>query len=139
MNTLQIILLILMTVIAITAPICNSIMDTLKDHFDKSIFKDKPSWNPNESWKNKWKNGDESQGEKYPGSSSIFSFLSDKWHLFKSICFNAYQINFVLFGLFCYQFDKIEWYYFLISFVIYKALWMGIFHIFYTYILVKKK
>jgi predicted PurR-regulated permease PerM len=42
-------------------------------------------WNKSISWKNKWKNGDESQGEKFLGSSTIFVFITDAWHLFDLI------------------------------------------------------
>ena len=38
-------------------------------------------WNPDLSWQNKWKNGDPSQGEKFPGSSTIFVTFTDGWHL----------------------------------------------------------
>jgi hypothetical protein len=59
-------------------------MDKINFHFDKSIFFDKKNklfWNPNESWKNKWK--DDLKTEKFPGSSTIFVFTTDAWHLFK--------------------------------------------------------
>lgn len=40
-------------------------------------------WDKSQSWKNKWKNGDASQGEKFPGSSTIFVSFTDAWHLFQ--------------------------------------------------------
>ena len=40
-------------------------------------------WDPKISWRNKWKNGDPAQGERFPGSSTIFVFLTDAWHLAK--------------------------------------------------------
>lgn len=35
---------------------------------------------PNISWRNKWKNGDPTQGEKYLGSSTVFVPFEDLWH-----------------------------------------------------------
>jgi hypothetical protein len=40
-------------------------------------------WNPNESWVNKWKNGDPAQGEKFPLSSTALVFTTDAYHLFR--------------------------------------------------------
>lgn len=34
-----------------------------------------------EGWKNKWKNGDRAQGERFPGSSTFFVAYTDGWHL----------------------------------------------------------
>ena len=38
-------------------------------------------WHKNVSWKNKWKNGDPLQGERFWGSSRWFVLVSDGWHL----------------------------------------------------------
>lgn len=38
-----------------------------------------------DSWRNKWKNGDKSQGEKFPFSSTILVFLTDRWHFAQSL------------------------------------------------------
>lgn len=45
----------------------------------------KQFWLPDYSWKNKWKNGDKSQGEKFFGSSSFLVWTTDAWHGLKSI------------------------------------------------------
>lgn len=37
-------------------------------------------WNPAISWTNKWKNGVESNGEKFIGSSSVFVAFTDGYH-----------------------------------------------------------
>jgi hypothetical protein len=42
-------------------------------------------WNEKEAWKYKWKNGDKSQGEAFPGSSTIFVFVTSGWHLLQMI------------------------------------------------------
>lgn len=38
-------------------------------------------WDPRESWRNKWKNGDPSQGERFLGSSTIFVGATDGYHM----------------------------------------------------------
>ena len=39
----------------------------------------------NVSWKNKYKNGDVKQGRKFYGSMTFLVFITDGWHLFKSL------------------------------------------------------
>jgi hypothetical protein len=67
------------------AGISEAIMDKIQFHYNKSLFSNKyfnqNFWNPSESWKNKWK--EDFKTEKFLGSSSIFVFLTDAWHLFK--------------------------------------------------------
>lgn len=67
------------------AAVSESIMDKIQFHYDKSIFKNSKYnqlfWNPIESWKNKWK--EDLKTEKFIGSSTIFVFTTDAWHLFK--------------------------------------------------------
>ena len=69
--------------------ICNSVMDTLQFRFDNSVFarfEDRSYWDPDISWRNKWKDGDPTKGEKFLGSSTVLVFSTDAWHLFKSLC-----------------------------------------------------
>ena len=78
------ILFIISLVLVGFAAASEAIMDKLNFHFDKSIFSTKQNqlfWNPNESWKNKWKA--DLKTEKFPGSSTLFVFTTDAWHLFK--------------------------------------------------------
>lgn len=67
------------------AAVADAIMDKLQFHYDKSIFLDKSVnqlfWDPRESWKNKWK--EDLKTERFLGSSTIFVFTTDAWHLFK--------------------------------------------------------
>ena len=70
------------------ACVCNAIMDILSTRYDVSIFgnfSNQLFWDWRISWRNKWKLGDKSNGEKYLFSSSIFVFLTDGWHLFKAL------------------------------------------------------
>lgn len=41
-------------------------------------------WNPELSWKNKYKNGDPSQGPKFFGSTSAFVFTTDAYHALRT-------------------------------------------------------
>jgi hypothetical protein len=46
-------------------------------------------WDETIAWKNKWKNGEKSQGEKFLGSSTVFSFVTSGWHLSQFVFLNA--------------------------------------------------
>jgi len=81
---------IILTVISIIciflSGMSEAIMDKLQFHFEKSIYSNPTKynqlfWNPIESWKNKWK--DDLKTEKFLGSSTLFVFTTDAWHLFK--------------------------------------------------------
>ena len=82
---------VLSLMLIISSGIAEAFMDKLQFHWEKSIFvpnppKYKPSfWNPAISWKNKWKEGTDYKVEKFKGSTSIFVFTTDAWHLFKFI------------------------------------------------------
>lgn len=125
---MDIILSILSFLLIIFSGVSEAIMDKLNFHFDKSIFSNEKYkqifWNPIESWKNKWK--EDLKTEKFLGSSTIFVFTTDAWHLFKFfrntslfiglglLCFISYNpivmviIARVLYGLsFTLLFDKI--------------------------------
>ena len=81
--------------------IIKAIADKLLFHFHTSIFSNIPIkyhnfWDPSVSWKNKWKNNDKSQGERFIGSSTIFVMFTDMWHLLKFIQYNILTIIMVL-------------------------------------------
>jgi hypothetical protein len=68
----------------IVSAIGKAVMDTLRFHFSGSVFS-KHACNifvdPSVSWENKYRNGDPDQGERFPGSTTIFVFTTDLWHL----------------------------------------------------------
>lgn len=41
-------------------------------------------WNPAVSWKNKYKNHDPAQGPKFAGSTNVFVFTTDAYHLLRA-------------------------------------------------------
>jgi hypothetical protein len=70
----------------IFAGLSESVMDTLQFHYSNSIFynfKNKLFWNPEISWKNKYKDGDPTEGPKFLFSTNLLVGLTDAWHLFK--------------------------------------------------------
>ena len=82
--------MILLTILGLlfvaAASVSEAIMDKIQFHYDISIFSQykykQTFWNPNLSWINKWKDSSAKQ-EKFLGSSTIFVFTTDAWHLFK--------------------------------------------------------
>ena len=123
------------------AGICNAIMDTILFHWDKSIFKgSKLEWwaNPEVSYKNKWKNHSNSEdGEKFPGSSTIFVFITDLWHFAQS-----FMITFFVLGALFYDGIVVIKGYplvsLLIDFIILKSVFSLTFELFWSKILKKK-
>ena len=82
----MIVLGIIGIILVILASYAEAVMDKINFHFDRSVFKEKKNqifWNPQESWKNKWK--EDLKTEKFLGSSTIFVFTTDAWHLHKFI------------------------------------------------------
>ena len=123
------------------AGICNAIMDTILFHWDKSIFKgSKLEWwaNPEVSYKNKWKNNSNSLGgEKFPGSSTVFVWVTDLWHFAQS-----FMITFFVLGVLFYDSIVVIKGYplvsLLIDFVILKGVFSLTFELFWSKILKKK-
>jgi hypothetical protein len=113
------------------AAILNASMDVVstkwvKSFFNKHLKKYEQFFNPQLSWRNKWKNGDPKQGERFPLSSTMLVFLTDWWHLAKSSMILSFCISIVfyttIFGL--------------IDILIFYIIFGVIFELFYAYILV---
>ena len=68
-----------------TAGASKGFNETLMFHwkaFRHSFPQANPDWfNPNESWKNKYKNGDPDAGAKFPLSTSVLIMFTDQYHL----------------------------------------------------------
>lgn len=86
MEEVKIVLGIFAFLLIAFAGVSEAIMDKVQFHYDKSIFSDPKYkqifWNPDLSWVNKWKDSS-AREEKFAGSSTIFVFTTDAWHLFK--------------------------------------------------------
>lgn len=112
--------------------ISNAVMDVLRFRYSTSIFREFKNqlwWNPSISWKNKWKNGDPSQGEKFWGSSRWFVRFTDAWHFFQGLMFTCFFLTIVL-----YQ----EIIYIWVDFILMYILFTGIFQLFYGKLFIKK-
>lgn len=81
-------------------------------------------WIKNISWKNKWKNGDKNQGEKFFGSSRWFVALTCGWHLFGMIERIGFVFTYLSIGILI---TISNWYWFMLFCYPFS---MGIFHIF---------
>jgi hypothetical protein len=64
------------------AAIAKAVMDLLAHG---KLGSGHPFWDASLSWRNKWAGGDPSLGEAFPGSSTIFVFLTDGWHLAQAV------------------------------------------------------
>lgn len=92
----------------IVASVSNAIMDTLAHHFHRSIFSNMNHWfwNPGVSWRNKYNGGNVYAGRKKiviwifgRRIKTMFNkpvFLTDAWHLFKSIMITAFIFAIVI-------------------------------------------
>jgi F0F1-type ATP synthase membrane subunit c/vacuolar-type H+-ATPase subunit K len=118
---------ILVGLLIALAAISKAIQDKLQFHFEKSIFKNLGDfWSPKTSWKRKWKNGDKKQGEAFFLSSTLLVSLTDAWHLFGLVR------NFSL--IFALSIATLN-FWLLLGYL----LFIGVFHLFFTYIFEVKK
>lgn len=65
------------------------LVETVSHHYGKFNARfpeaNKYWWNPSDSWPNKFKNGIESEGPKFIGSTTVFVFVTDAYHLFREL------------------------------------------------------
>lgn len=89
----------------------------LKFHYDGSS----QFWNPSLSWRNKWKNGDPAQGEKFFLSSTLLVGLTDGYHLLRTG-----RNVFIVTGIAIKIDEKKKWYKYLIDgLIVYTSYNMG--------------
>ena len=133
----MILIITIITVLLIISAFSKSIMDAIQFHHKESIFSKikGPFWNlwfnPSESWKLKWKNGDPFQGERFPGSSTIFVWITDAWHFFQMMMLSAFQISIILAVLLNIKMTILIG---IIVFASTKVIYGGIFELFWKYI-----
>lgn len=125
----------------ILAGICNAIMDKILFHWDRSIFKgSKWEWwaNPETSYRNKWKNGSNSLGgEKFPGSSTIFVWITDLWHFAQSLMITFFLLGAIFYGEGMVSIFETNWINSLLDLVIYKVLFSLSFELWWSILLEK--
>ena len=79
-------ILLLTILFFILAGVTEGVMDKLQFHYQVSKFKDFKNhlfWDPYHSWRNKYKNGNPEEGERFPLSTTLLVGFTDAWHFFK--------------------------------------------------------
>lgn len=131
-----------MIVIALILIALSGVFEAIRDILDHkyydSVFRDQniQFWHPDYSWKNKWKGGDKRNGEKFFGSSTAFVFLTDAWHLFKTLESTSLWIGSIMLG---YSVTGHGLTSFLSLCLVAVALNRVVFELFYSYILVRNR
>lgn len=100
----------------ILAAIANAFMDLSSEGLLHSDW-----WNKETSWMNKWKLGDPELGPKFWGSTTVFVFLTDGWHLFQFIFHTSWQMALAI--------QTEQWF---VAFVFIKVIFSVIFEITYS-------
>lgn len=66
----------------------------------KDLFRFKFDWwNIRTGWRNKWKNGNKSEGEAFFGSSTFLSLITDAWHWYQASFLNNFALGYWLLGI----------------------------------------
>ena len=93
-------------ILIVVSAAAKAVIDIIQHKYHASIFSNEKLnpqfWNPKESWKNKWGGIDTDTGklkEKFPGSSTVFVFTTDAWHLFQLVAYNGLGIACYLLAL----------------------------------------
>ena len=120
---------------AIIAGIARAVSNKVVFHYRSSVFRYKEWFNPDKSWRNKWKleNGNPKivngkKVERYFGSSTIFVLFTDAFHLFEFIFRIFFATSFIMATLLL---NKSNWFAF--SYLIVYLIFAGTFHVFFTY------
>jgi len=125
-----------MTIIfLIFAALAKSIMDVLQFHYKRTPFAklgNQQWWNPKISHSNKYKNNSVLSGEKFPGSVTIFVWVTDAWHFFQMIF-----LTFMFLSIVFYNPIFNLTYGFLLDFIIYRIVFGVVFTL--SYNKLKKK
>ncbi len=125
----------------VLAGMCNAVMDKIVFHWDDSVFKgSKLDWwaNPEVSYKNKWKNNSNSSGgEKFPGSSTVFVWVTDLWHFSQSFMISFFVLAALFYGDGVINYFDNNWFNIFIDFIILKSAFSLTFELFWSVILKK--
>ena len=116
----------------ILAAACNAVMDVLAFKFKKSIFSsfNREFWDPSKSWRNKYKNGYESEGPKFFGSTTFLVWITDGWHLFQFLSNSLIVLSMIL--MFQSAFPEVKWWMNILLFLVMKTLWGSVFELFFS-------
>lgn len=80
----------------------NATMDVLSFRYNTSIFSKYPKlqsfFNPEKSWVNKYKDNNPNLGPKFFGSKTFLVFLTDAWHLCKTLMITLFTLSIVFYN-----------------------------------------
>lgn len=114
----------------------SAVMDKLWFHYDKSIWaesKRQQFWNPRISWKNKYKA--DGKTPRFPGATTWLVFLTDGWHLAKTFLTAGLALMPAIWIKYAYD---LNWWWFAGLWVVCRALFGAVFHLFFHNLLEKK-
>lgn len=83
-----------LTIILLYLAACSKAVQDAIAHGKWYLFGD--WWDPVNSWKNKYKNGDPQDGPLFWGSTTVFVWMTDGWHFFQMLQFSFWQLAFAL-------------------------------------------
>lgn len=117
----------------------NGVMDTLQFHYTQSVFAEtthQEYWNPQISWKNKYKDYDNGNREAaFPLSKTALVFATDGWHMFQFLMLSFFTLAIVA-GLTMQGLLEVKWWIILIDFIVLKLVFSSGFHLMYSWVLV---
>ena len=116
----------------IIACIANAAMDTIRHHWNMSLFNYRTKKNPlwNKWWKSNWEDGYNEKGKK-KFVTKYLPFISDGWHFCKAVMLCSFVI--------AISFSLVETALVISTIICLLILWFIIFEIFYTTIFVNRK
>jgi hypothetical protein len=128
-DNMKIITILLLIVLSGAA---DGVRDTFMFHYSQTGFAPNDRfWNPEVSWKNKWKHGDPAQGEAFPLSSTVLVWATDAWHLCQTIMLASFRIALLVCAS---MFIRLKWWQWVLLFFAISAAWSAGFHFTYTLI-----
>jgi len=101
----------------VLAAVFNVVMDKSSENKFKSVY-----WNKDEGWVYKWKDATATE-ERFLGSSTVFVFLTDGWHLTQFLFHSSWQL-----ALSIHINMEVHW---LLEFILIKTLFSAVFELFY--------
>ncbi len=133
-------MIVLIFILVAIAGSSKGVMDIIAHHFyDSKLVKlDHHFWNENlYGYRNKYKNGNKSEGPKFFGSTTFLVAFTSAWHLFQLVMLTSLFAAMVLYSpIFNYhEFVVIR---IIIDFILLRGTFGLFFVLFYNYILIKK-
>lgn len=118
----------------------NGVMDTLQFHYSASVFprgedetllgRDRQFWDPDQSWRNKYREWPHDKRPAFVGATTYFVFLTDGWHLAQMIMLTAFQLGLLLPLGWRYRW---RWWHLVLGLLVAKVVFGGAFQLLYSH------